>query len=206
MHRSTPHSQYGLTLLELTVVLLVLIGLGGLMLPFVGGTGQYAQCTATEAGMRAIRDAIVGSFEQPGYFENMRRLPSPEDDQTNFSLQWLINQGTGASKQPEFNPVTERGWLGPYLSTTMQDAYNLNDIVLQVPEGDGTGTNANNCSVIDAGYSREDCARLVSLGVDGTLQTDLDDADGRGRGDDRLLYLFIADPRSDLSQPCQELL
>ena len=122
MRRSISHHQYGLTLLELTVVLLVLIGLSGLMLPFVGGTGQYAQCTATETTMRAIRDAIVGSFDKPGYTEDMKGLTGNNLGLPN-NLDELVNQGV----QPNFNPATKKGWRGPYLNTNLIDAYSLND-------------------------------------------------------------------------------
>jgi hypothetical protein len=39
-----------------------------------------------------------------------------------------------------------------------------------------------------------DCARLVSAGPNGMLETALADADASGRGDDRVLFIGRADP------------
>ncbi len=179
-----------MTLIELTVVLLILTALAGLAIPYVAGTGAYAQCTATEASMVTIRNAIVGSYEQPGYFEDMGGLPGNLDE--------LIMQGG----QADFNPVTRRGWRGPYVNSDMKDAFHLNDILLQIPTVDADG---DDCS--DLGFSNNNqCARLVSLGPDGTPNLQAADADASARGDDRLLYLFIPDPNETLSQACNETL
>lgn len=210
MCRSTPYFQNGLTLLELTVVLLILIGLGGLLLPFFGGTSQYAQCAATETTLKEIRNAIMGSFDRPGYFEDMAGLPQDIrglrlqtyclEDETLTSEGACTGGGNSWIEQPPFNPVTRRGWNGPYLSNAMQDAYHLNDIVLQIPSVSG----ADDCVDIDPSYTQQDCARLISIGPDETLQTLLTDADGSDRNDDQLLYLFIPDPNPAAS--CTEVL
>ena len=42
--------QCGVTLLELTVVLLILIALAGLAVPYVGGTAGKALCDADDYG------------------------------------------------------------------------------------------------------------------------------------------------------------
>lgn len=216
MKRTSPLYQHGLTLIELTVVLLVLIGLGGLLLPFVGGTTQFSQCTATDTSMRAIRDAITGSFEQPGYFEDMNSLPIDLRGLLlqNFCLEdeTLLTQvactGTGNTwiTQPQFNPVTKRGWNGPYMFSDAKDAYNFNDIIIQTPTVDGDG---NDCIDIDLTYIPQDCSRIVSIGPDNALSIQLDDANGTVRGDDRILYLLLPDPAPipipGPTQPCTEL-
>ena len=178
--------QRGLTLLEISVVLM---GLIGLLIPFLGGSTDVARCTTTEPSMTAIRDAILGSFEQPGYREDMNRLPA--------NLNELLVQGV----QPAFNPVTRRGWRGPYLLQPMLDDGYLqgNNIAWQIPKVDDDG---DDCVDINAGYSQEDCARLVSNGPDGNPDTTLADADGSGRNDDRILSLFIPDPNP--SPDCNE--
>lgn len=195
--------QQGLTLLELSVVLLVLMGLAGLLIPFLGGTTDFARCTTTQASMVAIRDALLGSFEKPGYREDMNALPVDIRGLLlqNYCLEdaTLLTQATctGAGKtwitQAAFNPVTRRGWRGPYLLQPMLDDGYLqgNAIILQIPSVDGDG---NDCVTINAAYGQNDCARLVSNGPDGNPDTTLADANGSARKDDRILYLFIPDP------------
>ncbi len=180
----------GITLMELTVVLLILIGLAGVLVPYVSGVRDLSACASTEASLVAIRNAIVGSFEQPGYFEDMRALPASVND--------LWVKPAGAS---DFNPLTRRGWRGPYLiSPAAEDAYLKGmTLVIQVPTVDGDG---NDCSDINAGYSRDDCARVISAGPDGVLDTQPVDANASSRGDDRVLFLFVPDPGQNNPASC----
>jgi len=108
----------GLTLIELAVVLLIMIALAGVLVPMFQGTGQYAQCLATDATLANIRDAIMGVGSQAGFRNDMGRMPPL--DSTNVppdasSLSALFNN----PGVPAFNPVTQRGWRGPYLSGGM---------------------------------------------------------------------------------------
>lgn len=133
-----PAAMRGVTLIELTVVLLVLVALAGLTLPMVTNTPRYAQCVATDATMANIRDAIVGGGGQGGYRSDMGRWPSFDngavtasslnnlfnnplydgDNNTSFNIQ--TNTITSPTLQtPSFNSVTQRGWRGPYLSGGM---------------------------------------------------------------------------------------
>lgn len=177
--------------MEMAVVLVVLVGLAGLVVPYMTNASSRAACTATETSMVAIRNAIVGSFENPGYREDMNRLPTILDE--------LFQQGGQAS----FNPITKRGWRGPYLiSAQTEDAYLTgNQLIIQEPTNDADG---DDCS--DLGFSDpSQCARLISFGPDGTLDTLAADTDGSTRGDDRILYLFIQDPNAGLSIDCSDI-
>lgn len=211
--------QQGMTLMELTVVLLVLTALAGLAVPYIDGTGATAQCTATETTMVAIRDAIVGSYEQPGYLEDMGALPGTlsalvndhycagSSDPERTAAKCNDAEGTW-TEQPAYNPATKRGWRGPYLLNTIlasakigstnfaDNAYVAAPVVEDSPVIlDSYG---NPIIIQNAGSD----ARLVSAGPNGVLETTLSDTEGANREDDRLLYLLKADSKPDT--PCNE--
>lgn len=75
----------GVTLIELTVVLLVLVALAGLTLPMYTNTPRYAQCVATDATMANIRDAIMGSGGMGGYRSDMGGVPRLDNNITQAS-------------------------------------------------------------------------------------------------------------------------
>ncbi|MGR9114696.1 MAG: hypothetical protein ACU85E_02940 [Gammaproteobacteria bacterium] len=180
--------QSGVTLLELAIVLLVLVALAGLAIPYFSGTSRYAQCTATEASMVAIRDAIIGSYERPGYLADVGALPGTLGD-------LLVNPGVAI-----FNPETQRGWRGPYVNSGMNDAFRFNPFVLQIPSVDADGNDCSDMGLVNPNQ----CARLVALGPNGQLDLVSADANASARNDDRVLYLFIPDPNPGLSRPCNE--
>lgn len=131
----------GLTLIELLAVLVVLAALGGIMIPLIGdlrvdafgdGEGRSAQEIATLSTMQQIRNAIMGSPGQPGYFSDMGDYPRP----TEFSVANPGNPGprpdhpqlrylfiNPADEKPirprgndiEWDPSTKTGWRGPYM-------------------------------------------------------------------------------------------
>ncbi|GAB4358265.1 MAG: hypothetical protein Kow0060_12170 [Methylohalobius crimeensis] len=265
----------GFTLLELTVVLLVLIALAAVVLPYTQGTVSQAACQATDATMAAVRDAIMGSAAGPGYYSDIRNhLPYYRDGSGNedchddtatggdphYHLHFLVNASTFDSANPkslcpgwlgQFKPRLALGWRGPYLQggggklvdptklnssfskvasnpptndqyvhfdhtatgsgSHEHDYYILdqyrwrNPIVLQVPDDSdisiGEPELDDDCS--DYGYTDASmCARLVSAGPDGVLNTKIIDADASERGDDRVLFLRIPDPYSEGNLPC----
>jgi type II secretory pathway pseudopilin PulG len=97
----------GLTLIELSVVLLILLALASVLVPMFSGTGRYAQCVATDTTLANIREVIMGNGGQAGYWNDLGKMPDTR-------LHELFNQTPGT---PSFNPVTQRGWRGPYLSS-----------------------------------------------------------------------------------------
>lgn len=97
------HRQGGFTLIELTVVLLVLVAIASLVVPYVSDTGRSAACQTTDATLATVRDAIMGGAATPGYLSDMGHIPDNLND--------LLTQGANL----KFNPVTQRGWRGPYL-------------------------------------------------------------------------------------------
>jgi len=106
--------QKGMTLIELTVVLLILIALAGLAIPYVGGTNRMALCQATDASMQAVKTAIMGGGPNMGfYMDNLGQYPQSEKNKGDYNLTYLFQQGSW----PKYNPKTAVGWRGPYLMT-----------------------------------------------------------------------------------------
>jgi type II secretory pathway pseudopilin PulG len=129
----------GVTLIELGMVLLILVALAGLLVPYAQNSGGIAECVATDASLVAIRDAIMGSGAQSGYLSDtgtFPRHPGVVPANVNpYSLHYLFNDWNGNAELssnscmseptasdcthlPHFNPTTQRGWRGPYLSNS----------------------------------------------------------------------------------------
>lgn len=213
--RIGPITQRGLTLLELAVVLFILIALAGLSTPYLAGESLRTACIATDASLAGVREAITGGSAGTGYLNDLGDLPHYTDtsgvrhDTLHFlfSDRIIIGADTFTANDRSlaslpFNPVTGRGWRGPYLQGGMvnagiavvRDAWPARAAVdLQIPVQDADGNSVNDC--LDRGYaSPNDCARLVSAGPDGIFQTTLTDLDAAARNDDRILFLRMADP------------
>lgn len=120
--RKSPNNRPGLTLMELTVVLVILAILAGIVVPMISSASQDAQDTATKATMKTLRDAVIA------YHQDMKGIPLPRaipgtafaTDSTGMpqTLQDLQLQPAAFDANGNsiaFNPVTRRGWRGPYL-------------------------------------------------------------------------------------------
>ena len=189
----------GFTLIEMLIVLLVLAAVAGAVIALSGSTARDAQVQGTLATMAELRKVIVGSPEQPGYQDDTAALPATLTDL------FVQPPPLAAPAQPPpyvgtYDPNTRRGWRGPYIMNptgnyvvnaargfttdygqngpTMLDAWGQ-PIVLQVPVSDPT------------------CARLVSAGPDGIIQTPLATAmPTKGQcGDDIVMFLTHSDDR-----------
>ena len=138
--------QQGMTLVELTVVLLILVALAGLAVPYVMGTGSTAMCQTTDATMQAVKAAIMGGPAGTGYYADMLGK-YPQDLQglaanttPQYNLHYLFsdrNSGGTRIHQP-FNAKTGVGWHGPYLQSggaTLPSPSGLHDSF-----GSGTGS------------------------------------------------------------------
>lgn len=244
----------GFTLLELVIVLLILIALAGTVLPYLAATGEEAACQATDASLAAIREALVGGPQGPGYYSDLQnRLPYYREASGNedcaddtasggnprYHLHFLFNVRTLGSSPKSlcpktlqaFHPKLGLGWRGPYLqggakladpsaldarfddlayvhikhkTAHQDDLYVLdqfrwrNPIVLQVPP------DTADCPTHGGSGDGSWCARLVSAGPDGRLDTQINTVDASDRGDDRVLFLRVADPYPAGNQPCIE--
>jgi prepilin-type N-terminal cleavage/methylation domain-containing protein len=118
----------GLTLLELLAVLTILAVVAGIVVPMVAnitsgesfhtpGGPKSAQRVATEATMTRVRDAIMGSGENPGYYGDLGTLPWPQDGsrQDHPQLRYLFVNPATEDDTRDFDPNTRRGWRGPYV-------------------------------------------------------------------------------------------
>lgn len=123
-----------MTLLELTVVLLVLVALAGLAVPYVSGTGRTAACQATDATMQGVKEAIMGGAAGNGYYADLLgKYPSDKYVGNDYGLKYLFSRDDGIDNDGDthatavdntfdsddewqaFNPNTGVGWHGPYL-------------------------------------------------------------------------------------------
>lgn len=108
-------NQVGMTLIELSVVLLILIALAGLALPYVSGISQLALCQATDATMQNIKKSIMGGGLQAGfYIDNLGRFPKTTDDTAtnDYNLKYLF---TKPAVWSVYSARSGTGWNGPYL-------------------------------------------------------------------------------------------
>jgi type II secretory pathway pseudopilin PulG len=114
--------QSGMTLLEITVVLLILIALAGMVVPYVNITSGTATCQATDATLQAVKQAIMGGAAGPGYYaDTLGTYPADRGD-IDYNLKYLFIAGDEDKDDPIpdwpiYNPKTGTGWRGPYLST-----------------------------------------------------------------------------------------
>jgi len=202
--RAGSPSRRGFTLVELVIVVTILAVAAGVVF-MRGATIQAAsQIDATRAILRNARDAIVGSIDRPGFFDDLGEPPAQVGDL--FALPAALPSGAAAAP---FDPYAARGWNGPYLATAtglyaldaahgftasygaagapaLLDAW-AHPIVLQHPSAPGVAPALDDLKLL---------SRLVSAGPDGILDTPppaLGDAGAAGAapaGDDLLVYLF----------------
>jgi type II secretory pathway pseudopilin PulG len=210
MKRFHKVTQTGMTLLEITVVLLILIALAGMVVPYVNITSGTATCQATDATLQAVRQAIMGGAAGPGYYaDTLGSYPKASQTSTDtaYNLKYLFEKGSW----DEYNPKTGVGWRGPYLMTGISLA-DKTKLATHFSSATYVHALANGDSIVTDGWGRpiilqvpatcQDCARLVSAGPgtglglpDADIDTAIEGNEGAEvRGDDRVLFLKIADP------------
>lgn len=211
------NKQKGVTLLELTVVLLILIALAGLAMPYLGGTTRAALCKATDVTMANIKRAIMDRY----YLDTLGTFPASKGN-ADYSLNYLFSPGGWDN----FDPATQIGWRGPYLQSGVAlggagdyKASNLDGSFKDAspfdPDTDHVHLNlANGQTVVLDGWGRPIMlqvhdnygGRLVSagpgsgIGIDNAgLETVIS---GNRNNDDRVLYLNAPTPASDVNPGC----
>lgn len=210
-------SRTGLSLLELMIVLIIMATVAGLVVPLSPWristpTGEKSpEQITTETSMHAIREAIVGTSDQPGAWLDLVRRPQhfitdPADFQLNLvELQIKYAESGRFREVRPYDPVTRIGWRGPYLSPgkSLVDAWGQ-PFELQVIDWNRNG-------IFDAEEIRY--ARLVSGGPDENIDTPvgLDDmipGDDPNLHlthiechDDLVLFLFVTDSRGGSPAP-----
>lgn len=119
----------GLTLLELTVVLVVMVALAGVMIPLVGTESARARDDATRSTLTALRAAVIQYWNDrvltddsvaPVLQEAKRLLhvldengPPVRDDTP--QLAFLMFNPVTLDRTYSFDPQYRVGWRGPYM-------------------------------------------------------------------------------------------
>jgi type II secretory pathway pseudopilin PulG len=217
--------QTGMTLLELTVVLLILVALAGVAIPYLGGTSSTALCNATDVTMQNVKKAIMERY----YLDTLGQFPNNKNS-TDFNLKYLFTQGSWQA----FDPQSQTGWRGPYLQSgiilsgtdNLFKAANLSTTFTDPTRGFVNASSAliNGDTVVLDGWGRpliiqvdttnpnNPIAKLVSAGAgsgvglidnSGTPLADIDTLiTGNRTNDDRILYLNAPTPANDVNPPC----
>ena len=188
--------QLGLTLIELIVVLIILIGIGGILIPTLSnvsvrgadGISRDPNEVTTMTTMNNVRDALIGrDSTDMSYRRDLGRLPS--------RLSGLIQN---IDDERPFIPSVARGWRGPYIvdSGTRYGNFitepNVNGFP-NYPSNDPAILDGFGSPLILQQFDSTD-ARLVSAGANRILETDPNDPIDSNRGDDVVLFLFLPDP------------
>ena len=217
--------QKGMTLIELTVVLLILVALAGLALPYVSGTSRKALCDATDVSMMNIKQVIMQRY----YLDTLGQFPS-DSSNANYSLHYLFNAGGRGA----FDLDSQVGWHGPYLQSgitldatdisSLDASFNNNVtymnkvfVATDIAVLDGWGrpfvlqvdsVTSNACTNWGGSTTDGHCARLVSAGSGSGLGLENGSIDttiaGLKSGDDRVLYLNMPTPASDINESCSD--
>jgi prepilin-type N-terminal cleavage/methylation domain-containing protein len=207
---SSSRGRAGLTLIELVVVVAILAIVAGFIIPSAVFLENRAKYTTANASLAAIRDAIVGTPSQPGYYSDTGQYPVTLRD-------LFVNPFVSTNPLVSFNRDTGRGWRGPYLTSSIGALYKDNNssdasfssgtypaaygaiedpiildpwgnaIVVQYPQNSGTPDPTN-------AYGR-----LISAGPNGIIDTQPGTTTSNfyplstARGDDIVLFLTHAD-------------
>jgi len=191
-----PRHARGVTLIELLIVLVILVGIGGILATTISrdvkvrgvdGVSRDAPEVVTLATMRTVSAALVGSsLTEPGYREDLGSLPT--------RLGGLIENIDG---EPEpYDPASKRGWRGPYVAD-VGSRYGT-----YVEAGDSFPADPDTDPAVLDGWGKPlvlqqpgtDDARVVSAGPNRVLETDPGNPLDIDRGDDLILFLLTTDP------------
>ncbi|MDT8427048.1 MAG: hypothetical protein RQ733_13850 [Methyloprofundus sp.] len=191
--------QLGMTLIELSVVLLILIALAGLAVPYVSGISSTSLCKATDITLSHTKKAIMEGF----YIDTLGYFPKATKSTTaDFNLTYLLDDS--AAVWGTFNPETRLGWHGPYLdlarkltpSDLTSTFTDTNFVHVALTISDYGVFDGWNHPIILQKHSTDDF-RLVSAGFNGDLETKI--TDSAIGGDDRVLYVNKPSPVTNSS-------
>ncbi len=210
-----------MTLIEISVVLLVLVALAGLTVPYISTTSGKVMCEATDISMQNLKKVIMDNY----FIDTNGKYPQ---NTGNYNLTCLF-ESCGVS---EYDPTTNIGFRkGGYL----QNGVKLNDEQINNLDSsfkDSADTDLHihedattaDLFILDAWRNpiviqqvTPDDFRLVSAGVNGKIETSITNKDTTDstnliditlanprKNDDRILYLNIPTPSHELNTPCDQ--
>ena len=144
------------TLLELVIVVGILTALAGSAVLLIGPAEEQARSQLSQVELARLRDAILQFHTDTGHLPNQGpfaltndggSVPPPPEGATWFyhpsNLQQLyVNPLAGTGHALElWNPHTQRGWRGPYLSAFGEGYVDIGDNLL--PDGSGDPLQGN---------------------------------------------------------------
>ncbi|MDF1667849.1 MAG: type II secretion system protein, partial [Planctomycetota bacterium] len=65
-----------LTLIELVVTILILVGLSSVLIPLFGDASEKSRKDVAKVSFQNLRDIIMGTPQTPGYFQDIGFLPA----------------------------------------------------------------------------------------------------------------------------------
>ena len=128
----------GFTLIELLMAILVVSVLATIAVSVFVDFGRDAKIAITKDRMNLIKVAILGDsrlvtggkYSKPGFLAHCLTVPSALSELT------TTQPGSGPCASI-YNPMTQQGWKGPYLSTS--DAEIFNDAWGELLDYDASG-------------------------------------------------------------------
>ena len=171
------NQRYGVTILELVVVLAILVAIAGMTIPLLSSTLDTTSIQAAQASLGRIRDQVMRYWNDCSHFDAFSL------DQRPVYLADLLQAPDFviADETKLFNPDTRLGWHGPYLAPT-NHVYVTNEarrfLGIYGAEGDlAVNDPWGNPFVIQdvdpstpPGSPRD--VRILSAGPDGVIDTD----------------------------------
>ena len=171
-------SRNALTLVEMLVVLAILAGLAGVMVPIFTNTRSDSAERTTKASLVAIRDALTHQWVDTKYvpLDDGTGTPATAAEQTErFQIRWLFDSPVSGMSNSDFDPDTRIGWNGPYLAS-FTGRYSLDS----ASNFDATYGAANDPAILDSftaspivvqvvGTTSPCDVRIVAAGADGEL-------------------------------------
>ncbi len=211
MPMDSQRDRLGLTLMELVVVLAVIAALGSIVVANLSQSLAGSREVVVRSTLGELRTAVLDHYRHDMY----ETLPRPVDpsrlDHPQLAYLFVNPELNPSTNSPAalqtwtFDPVSRRGWRGPYVRDAGVGRYVVNEltgftrrygeagdpmpldpwggpVVLQEPQPTG---------VPPAEAARY--ARLVSAGPNGVLDTppDVLVPSLAEQGDDLLLYLWV---------------